>query len=283
MNVFSFIKRKSYNFIHPELGQILMLHRVTEQRSRLQANRELEVTPDFLEQTILRYKENGYRFADMDEVARVVNGGKQHQKFVCFTFDDGYADNYTLASPIFKKYNCPFTINITTDFYERKALLWWYVLEDLRVNDEEFYRLREKFFNIDTAQIESYLNQKYPNAKDFIENRRNNMALNETQIRELSNSGLCTIGCHTMTHPRLSNLNYDKQYYEIATSKQKLEALIEKEVRHFAFPYGDFNEDTLAVLKDIDFETSVRTWGGKVRREGKTITLPRIELQQTIA
>lgn len=283
MSVFSFIKRKSYNLIHPELGQILMLHRVTEQRSQLLANRELEVTPDFLEQTILRYKGNGYRFVDMDEVARVAKGGLQKQKFVCFTFDDGYADNYTLAFPIFKKYNCPFTINITTDFYERKALLWWYVLEDLRINDEEFYRLREKFFNMDTTQIKSYLNQKYPNAKDFIENRRNNMALTETQIRELSNSGLCTIGCHTMSHPRLSNLNKEDQYEEIAISKQKLETLIGKDIKHFAFPYGDFNDITLSALKEIGFETAVKTWGGKIRYEMSPITLARIELQQNIA
>lgn len=279
MSAFSLIHRKLHNLTHPELGQILMLHRVTEQRSRLLANRELEVTPGFLEQTILHYKEKGYRFVDMDEVTRVVKGGKQKQKFVCFTFDDGYADNYTIAFPIFKKYNCPFTINITTDFYDRKALLWWYVLEDLGVTDEEFAHLRERFFTMDSSTIEKYLIDGYPNAQTHIAERRNNMVLSEPHILELANSGLCTIGCHTMSHPRLSNLTKEDQYEEIAISKQKLETLIGREVKHFAFPYGDFNGGTQTVLMETGFESAVRTWGGKVRRGAKPLTLNRKELR----
>lgn len=282
MSVFSLIHRKLHNLTHPELGQILMLHRVTEQRSRLLANRELEVTPDFLEQTILHYKEKGYRFVDMDEVAHLVKGGKQKQKFVCFTFDDGYADNYTMAFPIFKKYNCPFTINITTDFYERKALLWWYVLEDLGVTNEEFAHLRERFFTMDSSTIEKYLIDGYPNAQTHIAERRNNMVLSEPHILELANSGLCTIGCHTMSHPRLSNLTKEDQYEEIAVSKQKLETLIGREVKHFAFPYGDFNGDTQSVLMETGFESAVKTWGGKVRQGMEPMNLCRIELRQDL-
>lgn len=280
MSIFSLIKRKFHNLTHPELGQILMLHRVTEQRSRLLANRELEVTPDFLEQTILHYKEKGYRFVDMNEVARVVKGGKQKQKFVCFTFDDGYADNYTLAFPIFKKYNCPFTINITTDFYERKALLWWYVLENIGVDEEEFHRLREKFFAMNMSQIESFLKQEYPEAQDYIKERRDNMTLTEAQIKELANNKLCSINCHTISHPCLSNLCREDQVYEITVSKQKLETLIGKEVKHFAFPYGEFNNDTLDVLMETGFESAVRTWGGKVRRGMEPMNLCRMELKQ---
>jgi len=37
-----------------------------------------------------------------DALAKLETGSAQ--RFVCFTFDDGYRDNLTLALPIFKKY-----------------------------------------------------------------------------------------------------------------------------------------------------------------------------------
>lgn len=40
-----------------------------------------------------------------------------------FTMDDGYKDNYTNALPIFKKYNVPYTIFVTTNFPDRQAIL----------------------------------------------------------------------------------------------------------------------------------------------------------------
>lgn len=280
MSVFSFIKRKFYNLTHPELGQILMLHRVVKQRSQLLANRELEVTPGFLEQTILHYKENGYRFVDMDEVVRVVKGGKQKQKFVCFTFDDGYADNYTLAFPIFKKYNCPFTINITTDFYERKALLWWYVLEDLGVTDDEFSALRKEIFKLKNSEIEPFFEKRFPQGNYSFEQTVKQMALSAEQIKTLSDSGLCTIGNHTVSHPNLTALTPDEQKRQIVDARQKLEALTGKPVRHFAFPYGLHNNDTLRILERNATVTATKTWGGKTRRDNNLLLLNRMELKE---
>ena len=39
-------------------------------------------------------------------------------KYVVFSFDDGRLDTYTMAYPILKKYNMPFTLNVCTDFVE---------------------------------------------------------------------------------------------------------------------------------------------------------------------
>ncbi len=40
--------------------------------------------------------------------------------YVCFSFDDGRIDNYTIAYPILKKYQLPATFNITTGYVEGK-------------------------------------------------------------------------------------------------------------------------------------------------------------------
>ncbi|MBF0976334.1 MAG: polysaccharide deacetylase family protein, partial [Bacteroidetes bacterium] len=76
MNVLGKIKRKIHNLSHPELGVVLMLHRVVDSRSRIAANRELEITANFLEQTILKYQQKGYAFVNLDEVANIIEKGK---------------------------------------------------------------------------------------------------------------------------------------------------------------------------------------------------------------
>jgi len=51
---------------------------------------------------------------------------------------------------------------------------------------------------------------------------------------------LCTIGAHTLTHPRLKELRKDIAFREIQKSKVILEKLLENPVEYFAYPYGDF-------------------------------------------
>ena len=62
---------------------------------------------------------------------------KHKRKFAVFTMDDGYKDNLTNALPVFKKHNLPYTIFLATDFMEGKAILWWYVIEDLILGHDE--------------------------------------------------------------------------------------------------------------------------------------------------
>lgn len=272
--------RKIHNFTHPELGRILMLHRVTEQRSRLVENRKIEVTPDFLEQTIIDYRQRGYRTASIDEAAETLKKGKTEKPFVCFTFDDGYADNSTTAFPIFEKHNCPFAVNVTTDFYEHKALLWWYVLEDLDVTDEEFSTLREEIFRLKNSEIELFFEKRFPQGNYFFEQKVSQMALSVEQIKTLSDSGLCTIGNHTVSHPNLTALSSAEQERQILEAQKKLEALTGKPVRHFAFPYGLYNSDTLRILEKNGTFTATKTWGGKIRRGDNRLLLNRMELRE---
>ena len=51
------------------------------------------------------------------------------------------------------------------------------------------------------------------------------------QLKEMSRNPLVTIGSHGCTHKCLDELSIEEQIYEINESKQKLEALIEKEIK----------------------------------------------------
>lgn len=278
------IKHKIYNGLHPEVGRILMLHRVIpeEQRSRLKANRELEITPQYLEETIQVYREKGYRFVSIDEVYEILKrgaGGFFGKKILNFALDDGYRDNFEIAYPIFKKYNVPFTVNVTTDFIERKALLWWYVLESLGVSDDEFIEYREKIFPLRLEEIQSTFVQWFPNREYSFETIVDQLAMTKDQLMEMSQDPLCTIGCHTVTHSRLDKLAPDNQLIEIGQAKDILSSWLNKDVRHFAYPYGFYNRFTIEMLQKNGFLTAVRTWGGPIR-DRSCLELPRINLCQ---
>lgn len=279
------LSRKIHNIIHPEIGRILMLHRVLpeEHRSHLKANRELEITPQYLEDTIKTYQKRGYEFVSLDEAYSRLLQKRCHlfsKKFVCFTFDDGYIDNYEIAYPIFKKYRVPFAIYVTTDFIEKKALLWWYVLEQLGVSDTEFENYREQIFNLAPQDIVDQFRTWFPNREYFFEDIVSQETLTKEQLQELSQDSLCTIGCHTVTHPRLDILSDNNQESEIVEAKAVISGLLNKQICHFAFPYGFYNQSTITVLSKWGFKTAVRTFGGPIRNAKRCLELPRINLCQ---
>jgi len=109
--MFRKIKRCFYNMMHPSIGEVWMLHRVTNNHSDYELQRTYEITPARLEDLIVEYKKKGYSFVSIADVRSIVSGNKKIKgKFVSVTLDDGYRDNYEVAYPIFKQYDIPFCI-----------------------------------------------------------------------------------------------------------------------------------------------------------------------------
>ncbi|MGD6963911.1 polysaccharide deacetylase family protein [Fictibacillus phosphorivorans] len=59
------------------------------------------------------------------------------------------------------------------------------------------------------------------------------------------------IGGHSLRHRVLTRLSYRDQMHDISTNLKHLEVLTGQEVKYFRPPYGQFNEDTLHVLKEL--------------------------------
>lgn len=106
------------------------------------------------------------------------------------------------------------------------------------------------------------------------------LGLSTEELKELDAAPLCTIGAHTVSHPKLDTLTQEEQYKEIAESKQNLETLLGHEICHFSFPHGAHNDDTLAICHELGFETVVQSWGGPLRRGENPYPLPRINIKQ---
>ena len=100
--------------------------------------------------------------------------------------------------------------------------------------------------------------------------------MNVGQLKEMSLSQWCTIGVHTCTHPRLSTLDVNTQRHEIADCKSDLEELLGKEIKHMAYPHGDYDNATLGVVSELGFVTAVTTSGRHVRGDAKLLELDRV-------
>jgi peptidoglycan/xylan/chitin deacetylase (PgdA/CDA1 family) len=88
--------------------------------------------------------------------------------------------------------------------------------------------------------------------------------LDPTQIREWLSLGF-EIGAHTLTHPRLPAVPRRETKNEIAGSKKKLEDLFGVKVKHFAYPYGDYNSAIPDLVRETGFETGCTRDPGVVR------------------
>ena len=145
--MFSNVKKRVSHLLHPVQGEIWCLHRVVEKRSEYLSNRELEITPRYLETIIQQHESSDYKFVALEDLLRtkpVVFPEKQ----INISFDDGFRDVYSHAFPILRKHNIPFTVYLTTGFPDGKADLWWIQLEENHTLDE-FERLTRRIYNSD--------------------------------------------------------------------------------------------------------------------------------------
>lgn len=83
--------------------------------------------------------------------------------------------------------------------------------------------------------------------------------LTEGMIRELLDSGLVEIGCHTLDHEYLPRNGLSEALRQIIDCKKELEERFGVEVFHFAYPGGYYNEAVVKMVEEAGFETAVST------------------------
>ena len=84
------------------------------------------------------------------------------------------------------------------------------------------------------------------------------------QVLELSADGM-QIGCHSMFHPYLTRISDEKELWrEIAGSKERLEAHLGKPVTAFAYPFGQYNDHIVELVKKAGYTCARGTFPGIV-------------------
>jgi peptidoglycan/xylan/chitin deacetylase (PgdA/CDA1 family) len=104
--------------------------------------------------------------------------------------------------------------------------------------------------------------------------------LSPSQLRVLVDEGL-TIGSHTSTHARLTEIDADTARNEIAASKSELESMLGREVRHFAYPYGLYDDAVRAMVPQAGYASACSTRSGFNRQGEDRFLLRRIDVAGT--
>jgi len=303
------IKHKLVNFsndiFNKPIGIIYMLHRVDDFESdKLAPNENMKISPQFLEDFILKNKDEK-NFISLDDAISVIKGIKKNsdKPFIVITLDDGYKDNYINAFPIFIKYNIPFTIFIATDFPDNKAFLWWYIIEEIILKHNNVILSTGESFDCSTIEnkINAFMRIRaivlelpYHNFEFSFKNlfthyhvdssEYNEMLISWEELKKMSNNPLCTIGAHSVSHYRMSLLNNTDIINEICESKRRIENITGHKVNHFAYPFGTSNElnsNVIELTKNSGLLSAVIAGGGEIRRFGTNpFALKRIMLTE---
>jgi peptidoglycan/xylan/chitin deacetylase (PgdA/CDA1 family) len=216
---------------------------------------------------------------------------------VSITFDDGYADNFTNALPILKKFNLTATFFIANGFLNGGRMWNDIVIESIRniqgpildlteIGLDQFVVTDELKKSQTASQIISQIKYLPVDERDNItafiaaqsQDLPNDLMMTCEQLKLLHQSGM-EIGGHTVNHPILARLEEKNAKREIAENKAILEQLIGIEIKVFAYPNGKLNMDYLqqqtVFVKDAGFIAAVSTKWGVATKNCNLFQLPR--------
>jgi len=184
-------------------------------------------------------------------------------KSFAVTFDDGFENVYSIVAPILDELRIPATFYITTDFVDRNRMSWtdrieWAVERmafkqnvTLPWADYNFWQTGSKRRMLDDIRAHVKKDRSIA-ADDLATDIQKQLGCPETwsspdpldqkmswtQVKELSEHHLFTIGGHSHTHPILSFLSPEELQHEIDTSLAMLRDKAGVTTRHYSYPEG---------------------------------------------
>lgn len=286
-------------------GAILRFARVRPpQRTRFQPLRSQEITPEFLDRTIRALKRWRYDIVGIDEACRRAVTLPERRRFACLTFDGASKDIVTHAYPVLARHGVPFTLYLPTAFPDGVGLAWWLALEDIIAREDRISMMiegRERHFAIsslsDKYELFDFLSgwlRKLPQpeltyavndlgtryAADAAQLSRV-ASLEWADLVQLAADPNVTFGSATVDYFVLSNLRDADAQREMAMGRAVAESALRREVRHFAYPFGDrdaFRRSHVVMAEETGIVSAVSTISGVVEAQGGTNlhALPRI-------
>ena len=108
--------------------------------------------------------------------------------------------------------------------------------------------------------------------------RPENYPMNQEELNNLANNELFALGIHTMTHPALACHSAEIQSSEIAGSKDYLIVKGYPQINAIAYPYGDYNDETLSVVKKNNIPLGFTTQDAAITKNSSPLRLGRVQI-----
>jgi peptidoglycan/xylan/chitin deacetylase (PgdA/CDA1 family) len=214
------------------------------------------------------------------------------------TFDDGYADNVTVALPYLRRRGIPATFFLATAFVDGGRMWNDSVIETVRrvrgdtldarclglgmlaVSSVDLRRkaIRSLLEAIKYLPLEERQERVEELGSQVSGDLPPDLMMTAEQVRCLRTSGM-DVGAHTVSHPILAKLDSERAGIEIGECKSRLEAITGTPVTLFAYPNGkpgrDYRAEHVGMVRRLGFEAAVSTAWGVAHAASDPFQLPR--------
>jgi peptidoglycan/xylan/chitin deacetylase (PgdA/CDA1 family) len=295
---------------------VLMYHRVLKSTEITKSNSHHAII--ITEQTFkkhLKFLIKNFNILNPDNFQQYVKNRFRFEKKSCLiTFDDGWNDNYHNAFPVLKKHNIPAVIFLSTSFINSDKIFWQ---ESFRSLFKEFVTFLTNHNNnkteieevLNKLQLNKNINFNYLNKqnllndlqallKSFKEAEREDLLkymekitgdhkqkdhpdkfLTWDKIREMEKEKI-SFEPHGENHKILTTITRLEVESEIMNSVNTIKKELNRQSTMFSYPNGNFNQQTIEVLKEINIPCAFTTNFGYLSNNSKDYELPRINIQE---
>jgi peptidoglycan/xylan/chitin deacetylase (PgdA/CDA1 family) len=290
--------RTSFRLISPAGARarlsILIFHRVLPEPDPL-----LPWDPDAARfDEILRFTARHFNVLPLRDAVERLRSGTLPAAAACITFDDGYADNVTVALPLLQRYGISATFFVASAFLDGGRMWNDDVIEAIRIAPRgtldlgdiglAAYEIGDPTSRVNCyAEILRSIKYLAPERRGEVAQeiaRRTNVAttpalmMTSAQLRQLHDAGF-EIGGHTNTHPILEKLSDRAAERDIVDGKDRLESLLGSRLGLFAYPNGvpgkDYSTRHREMVRRAGFSAAVSTSMAAVRSGADVYQLPR--------
>jgi peptidoglycan/xylan/chitin deacetylase (PgdA/CDA1 family) len=229
---------------------VLLYHHINSH-----AGDTVTVTPQVFAGQMSYLKAAGYRALSVAELLDHISGiCPVQQKSMLLTFDDGWLDNYLFAYPVLMQYLFRATFFLVTD----------------RVNAVKITVL--------PASV-----PRHEESKRLIkEGAADRVVMGWDLVRRLQSDGLMELYSHTATHRRCPDLTDAELAAELAVSKAVLEAELDRGCACLCWPYGQYDDRTVAAAGAAGYKALFTTINGFTETGSDLRQIRRIEVQNSV-
>lgn len=249
-------------------------------------------------QAMLSHVASRFRVIGLEEGVRRLFEGTLPSRALALTFDDGYADNATVAAPLLRAAGLPATVFVAVGYLDGGMMWNDRIIEAVRsargptldASCAGLGRIDVDTIDARRAAVARVLAAaKYLPASSREQVARELQAatgaaddprlmMSSAQLAALPAAGLA-VGAHTVSHPILAQLDVGRARAEIGDGKRRLEAIVGEPVTLFAYPngvpYRDYGPEHVAMVRDAGFSAAVSTAHGAATGASDRFQLPR--------
>lgn len=249
---------------------ILLYHRVAEEA---RDPFRLCVTPNEFDRQ-MRHLAGLYRVLTLAELQTSVGIADLPEPGVAVTFDDGYLDNLTTASPILLDHGIPATFFLTTRGLDAPREYWWDTMarsEDLRTDESRDFH--QRVIHSSLSERDSLLGSR---ARTWPPGQSEARPMVEREVMDLASRPGHDVGAHTVNHLYLPRQDASVISQELLESRRRLESMLRRPIQALAYPFGGVDHAVRQVAGQSGFVCGVTVESRLVQERDDPLLLPRV-------